>query len=123
VPDVAIVDGSLRLSLSVRERVLSLVDDEFCVPLAAITKAVAVPDVMAEVRGTRTGARIPGLLAIGTWSGFSGGRAYTDLVVVHGPGPGVVLTVSGQPWRRLVVGCEDPAQLLAGLGRPGGRRR
>jgi hypothetical protein len=71
---------------------------------------------MAEVRGSRTGAQIPGLLAIGTWTGFSGGRAFADLVVVHRPGTGVVFTLSGQRWGRLVIGHDEPARLLAEAG-------
>lgn len=114
--DVAIRDDTLFIELTVPERVLSLHRGSVSIPVRHITKAVAVPDVMTQIRGTRMpGAGLPGRLAIGTWRGDQAGRAFHDLVVAHRPGPGVVLTLRGGEFDRILLETPRAAQLIAEL--------
>ena len=113
---MSIHDDTLVIALTVPERVLSLHGGSITVPRRQITKAVAVADVMAQVRGTRMpGAGLPGRLAIGTWRGNQAGRAFHDFVVVHRPGPGVVLTLRGGDYDRILLETLHPDDLVAGL--------
>ena len=56
-------------------------------------------------------------MAIGTWRGDQAGRAFLDLVIVHRPGPGVVLTLRGAKYDRIVLESAHPDLLVADLGR------
>jgi hypothetical protein len=115
VADVSIAGGALHIVLSVPERVLSLHAGDVRIPLASIVSMTPVRDVMTHVRGRRTpGARVPGLLAVGTWVGTERGESYSDFVVVDRPGPGVVITIDGGgPYDRVVLGTPDPRSLIA----------
>src|SRR4051794_10342477 len=53
VADVSIREDALVIELTVPERVLSLHGGAISVPLRHITKATAVHDVMAQLRGAR----------------------------------------------------------------------
>jgi hypothetical protein len=116
VADVSIHEDALVIELTVPERVLSLHAGTISVPLRQITKAVAVPDVMAQIRGTRMpGAAMPGRLAVGTWRGDQAGRSFHDFVIVHRPGAGVVLTLRGNHYDRIVLETPRAEQLIAEL--------
>jgi uncharacterized protein len=116
VADVSIRDDALVIELTVPERVLSLHAGSISVPLRQITKAVAVTDAMAQIRGTRMpGAAMAGRLAIGTWRGDQAGRSFHDLVVVHRPGPGLVLSLRGNHYDRIVLETPRAEQLIADL--------
>ena len=114
---MSISEDTLVIELTIPERVVSLHGGTLSVPLRQIVKAVAVPNAIAQVRGTRRpGAGVPGRLAIGTWSGDQAGRAFLDFVVVERPGAGVVLTLRGNEYDRIVLGTVRPEQLIADLG-------
>ncbi len=116
--DVSIRDGQLHISLTVPERVLSLHGREVSIPLERIVSAAPVAQVLDQVRGLRRpGAALPGVLAIGTWGGTERGVVYRDFVVVHRPGPGVVLTLDGEPYDRVLLSAERPSALIAALAR------
>jgi hypothetical protein len=116
VAAVSVSNGELRIALSVPERVLSLHDGDVRIPLASIVSTTPVKDVMNHLRGRRTpGARVPGVLAIGTWGGSEHGESYSDFVAVDRPGAGVVITVAGGPYSRVVIGAENPQDLIAAL--------
>ena len=115
---MSIRDDTLLIELTVPERVLSLHAGSVAVPLRRIAKAVAVADVMTQLRGTRMpGAGMPGRLAIGTWRGHQAGRSFHDFVVVHRPGPGIVLTLRGGEYHRILLEHPHPEQLIARLGK------
>jgi hypothetical protein len=110
--DVSITHGILRLHLTVPERVLSLHGREVCVAVADIVDVSVVDDALSQVRGMRMpGAGLPGTLAIGTWRGRDR-RPFHDFVVIHRPGPGVVITTRGD-YARILIGTPEPDALLA----------
>jgi hypothetical protein len=114
--DVAVHDGALYVDLTVPERVLSLHGASVVVPLEQIRGVRVVREVLGQLRGLRKpGAGFPGILAIGTWHGTDDGRAYRDFVVVHRPGPGVVITTSGE-YDRVLLSSEEPEQFVENLG-------
>ena len=116
---VVIDGGILRIDLTVPERVVSLHGASVSVPLAQIRAVRVVRDVLGQVRGLRTpGAGVPGILAIGVWRGLADGRRFQDFVVVHRPGPGLVITTSGR-YDRMLIGSDDPKQLAAELAEHG----
>jgi hypothetical protein len=77
------------------------------VPLASVTDLDATNDVWSELRGLRVpGTGIPGLVALGTWR-YSGSK---DFVAVYGRS-GVVVTLSGSSWSRLLVSSREPRRV------------
>jgi hypothetical protein len=77
------------------------------VPLAQVAVLDATDDVWGELRGLRVpGTGIPGLVALGTWR-YGGGK---DFVAVYGRS-GLVVTLSGSPWSRLLVSTREPRQV------------
>jgi len=115
--DVAISDGSLRIELTVPERVLSLHDGSVVVPLEQISGVRVVRDVLAHLRGTRRpGAGLPGLMAMGTWRGVHDGRAFHGFGGGAGAGPGVVITTTAD-YERILLATDEPEKLAFQLGR------
>lgn len=114
--EIGVRDGVLHISLSVPERMLSLHGRDIAVPIATITGVAGVPDVLAEVRGLKLpGAGIPGVLAIGTWRGSDDSRTFHDFVLVHHGGAGVVVSIEGGDYDRILLGSDDPAALIAAI--------
>lgn len=109
-------DGALAIELTVPERVLSLHSASVIVQLPDIRGVRVVRDVLGQIRGLREpGAAIPGTLAIGSWRGMVDGRPFHDFVLVHGAGPGVVITTTGT-YDRILLGTPAPEQLALELG-------
>lgn len=114
--EVAVRDAVLHIALSVAERVLALHGRDIAVPIGLITGVAGVPDVLAEVRGLRLpGAGLPGVLAIGTWRGSDNNSTFHDFVLVHHGGAGVVVSVAGGDYDRILLGSDDPAALIAAI--------
>jgi hypothetical protein len=114
--EVSVSDGALRINLTVPERVFSLHGGSVVVPLDEIARVRVVRDVLGQVRGLRMpGAGLPGQVAIGVWRGHLDGRPFHDFVLVRTPGPGVIITTNGD-YDRILLGSEDPDQLVAELG-------
>ena len=103
-------DSTVTVSLSAVEKLEALHGD-VAVPRAAVTRARAVPDGMAEVHGTRIGTGIPGVMLVGV---VRGGGSVT-FAVCHGRRPAVVLDLAGQSFDRIVVTAGNPDQVVAGL--------
>ncbi len=113
---VSIEDGVLTITLTVPERVLSLHNGDVQIPVEQISGITPVADVMAQVRGLRMpGARVPGVLAIGSWRGRDRSRPFHDFVLVHHPGPGVVITTNGGGYDRVLLGAEEPQRYIEEL--------
>lgn len=111
--NVSVSEGTLHIELTVPERVLSLHGGSIAIPVRQITKAVPVTDVMTQIRGSRhPGAGLPGRLAIGTWRGDQAGRTFLDFVIAHRPGPGVVLTLRGGEYDRVLLETPRAQQLI-----------
>jgi len=73
-------------------------------PLAAVTGAEWVDRPMDHVRGLRfPGTAVPGIVALGSWVGRHG----RDFVAAYRR-PGVVISLEGQPDRRLILSV-DPS--------------
>ena len=116
--DLSIDGDTLRIGLSVSERVLGLHGRDIEIPLGDIVDVAMVDDVMAELDGLRMpGAAIPGVLAIGTWRGHDGDSVFHDFALIHGAGPGVVIVVRNAAYRRVLLSADDPAGLAASLRR------
>lgn len=113
---VTVRDGVLQIELTVPERVLSLHGGSVVVPLADITAVRIVRDILAQLRGMRMpGAGIPGVLAIGTWSGIVDGRSFHDFALVHSAGPGLVITTRGE-YDRILLSSDEPEVFAGKLG-------
>ena len=124
---MTVLDDELRIELTVPERVLSLHEGTIIVPLRQIARVVVVDNAMSEVRGSKMpGTRVPGVLAVGTWRGDQAGRAFLDFVAVHRPGPGVVISLRGARYDRIVLdhprAYELAEQLSERVRASGGRR-
>lgn len=116
--DLSIDGDTLRIELSVSERVLGLHGRNIEIPLADIVDVTVVDDVMAELDGLRMpGAGIPGALAIGTWRGHDGEGPFHDFALIHHGGPGVVLIARNAAYRRVLLSADDPTGLAASLRR------
>jgi hypothetical protein len=114
--EVTISDTALQIELTVPERVLSLHATNVLVARRDITGARIVRDILGQIRGMRMpGARFPGILAIGTWHGMFRQTEYHDFVLVHRPGPGVLITTTGG-YDRILLGTNEPEQFVAELG-------
>lgn len=110
--DLVIDDDTVTISLSVAERVEALHGD-LTIPRSAITGVHQVPDGMREVHGLRMpGTGLPGVILVGTFRE----KSRTTFAVCHGQRPAVVLDVAGQPYDRVVVTVEDPADAVSRLG-------
>ena len=102
---------SIRLRLSRLER-LGALHVDVVVPRSSVTEMAAVPNGWAAVRGIRApGTGLPRLILLGTTRGGFG----RDFCAVRGRGPAVVVTLSGQPFERLVVSASDPEDVIATL--------
>ncbi|HEY7008032.1 MAG TPA: hypothetical protein VH395_03780 [Jatrophihabitantaceae bacterium] len=115
--EVTVDDGQLVISLSVPERVFSLHGGSVIIPLEQVGGVRVVRNVLGQLRGLRTpGASVRGRVAIGTWRGTADGRAFRDFVLIRQPGPGVVITTSGE-YDRVLLDSDEPHQLAARIGR------
>lgn len=114
-----LIDGdTLRIALSVSERVLALHGRDIEIPLADIVDVVVVDDVMAELEGLRMpGTGIPAVLAIGTWRGHDGDSVFHDFALIHRVGSGVVIVARNAAYRRVLLSADDPAGMAASLRR------
>lgn len=101
------VDGSaLIMALNPLEK-LGALHGSVRVPLTAIAAMEPCDAIWDELRGWRMpGTGLPGMIALGTWR-YSGGK---DFVAVCGRG-GVVVTLAGLEWNRLLVSCRDPRRV------------
>jgi hypothetical protein len=111
-----IIEGEdLVVRLSTVER-LEAVHGEVRVPFASIKTVEVLDDAMGAIHGIRVGTGIPGSVAIGT---FSSRTAKIFAVVHHDTPRGVRVTLEGDHFDELIVGCPDPEAVAASLRQPG----
>ena len=60
---------------------------------------------------------VPGVLAIGTWRGHDGDSVFHDFALIHRAGPGVVIVIRNNDYRRVLLSADDPAGMAASLRR------
>ena len=109
--NLLIDDHAVTVSLSALEKAEALHGD-VRVPRAAVVRARAVPDGMAEVHGLRMpGTGFPGVIMVGTWRTPHG----STFAICHGSGPAVVIDLQGEPYDRIVLTAENPHEAVARL--------
>ncbi|WP_431221127.1 hypothetical protein [Leifsonia xyli] len=112
-------DGSdAVITLSAFEKIEGLLDSTR-IPLAHVTAVEVVEDIQKQVSGWGrdfkiAGRYVPGATAVGTFrNGEDGG---ITLALVHPGTPrGLRLELSGEPYRRVVVGLPDPEATRAAV--------
>ena len=111
-----IVEGdTLRVHLTEFERA-EAVHGEVTVPLSSVRTVDVLDDVLGAVHGMRVGTGIPGMTAVGTFSS-RGSKQFA--VVHHNTRRGVRVTLEGEKYTELIVGCDDPETVAAGVPVPG----
>jgi hypothetical protein len=107
-------DGDeLVVALSVAEKA-EAVHGDIRVPASSVREVEVLDDAVHAIPGHKTiGASFPGRFAIGTFSG-SGGKIFA--AVHHNTPRGVRVALEGANFDALVVGCEDPEEVVRGLG-------
>ncbi len=100
------------IELSVIDR-LGCLRGDVRIPKASIESARVEDAPLGSLRGVRApGIGFPGRIAVGRWRHRDG----TDLVIVRKGERAVVLDLAdGAPFRRVVVGVEDPERVLASV--------
>jgi len=79
-------------------------------PLSSVTAVRTVTDPWPELRGLRApGTGLPGVVSVGTRRGSFG----KDFTAVHGKGPGVVVELAGQEFRRWILTVGEPDSVVA----------
>jgi hypothetical protein len=82
------------------------------VPLRAVSDVRTVDTAWPELRGLRApGTGMPKVIAVGTRRGDFG----KDFAAVHGPGPAVVVELTGADYQRLVATSEDAPAVAASI--------
>jgi tRNA A58 N-methylase Trm61 len=118
VTEYEIREDKLELSVQGMDRLWAL-RSHLSIPLSDITEVVADPERGAEaLAGMKVaGARIPGVLQAGTFTGGDG-LVFWD---VHRPGHAIVLSLQHEHYSKLVIDVEDPqaavAEIRAALSR------
>lgn len=103
----------LVLKLTGMEK-LEAVHGDIQVPLSSVQSITVVDDVIHAVHGMKMpGSRIPGVLAFGT---FISGQETIFAVVHHQHKRGVKVVLQGARYHALIIGAEDPEQLVSALG-------
>lgn len=93
------LDHGLKVSLSAREEFFGL-KRSFIIPRANVLNVARVADVWVHLRGIRApGTGLPGVIMLGT-TRYRGGK---DFNAVYGHKPGVVITLSDFPYRRVLL--------------------
>lgn len=101
--------GELVLEMTAFEKAES-VHGELRMPISAVTSVEVLDDAVDAVHGFRVGTRVPGAVAVGT---FTARDAKTFAVVHHNTPRGVKVLLTGTHHDILIVGCEDPEAVAA----------
>jgi asparagine synthetase B (glutamine-hydrolysing) len=107
-------DGDdLVVALSGAEKA-EAVHGDIRVRMSSVSEVDVVDDVVHAVQGHKSvGAAWPGRFAIGS---FRGDGKKTFAVVHHKTTRGVRVTLEGEDFDELVVGCEDPEEVAREIG-------
>lgn len=114
VASVLMDDRTVTVALSVSEKIEALRGD-LMVPRAAVVRARAVPDGLAEVHGPDMPADWPAVSTIGTVQDFALKFDRVTFAVCHGRQPAVVLDLAAQPYDRIVVTTGNPGRIVSRL--------
>lgn len=100
---------SLVLKLSTAEKMEGLHGD-IRVPVTAVESVAVLEDAMAAVHGVKVlGSRLPGAFAMGT---FISGEGKIFAMVHHHTKRGVKIRLTGQTYRAVIVGMDDPERVV-----------
>ena len=113
--ELAIEGDDLVVRLSTVEK-LEAVHGEVRVPFASVKTVEVLDDTLGAIHGIRVGTGIPGSVAIGT---FSSRTAKIFAVVHHDTPRGVRVTLGGDHFDEIIVGCPHPEAVAASLRQPG----
>ena len=103
----------LMLKLSTVEK-MEGVHGDVRVPISSVQSVQIVDDVIHAVHGMKMpGSRLPGVFAMGT---FVSNEGTTFAIVHHQTKRGVKVILSGQSFAALIVGVDDPEQVVFSLG-------
>ncbi|MFB5189077.1 hypothetical protein [Alicyclobacillus fastidiosus] len=104
---------TLVLRLTSIEKVEALHGD-IHVPISSVQTITVIDDVIHAVHGLKLpGSRLPGVFAMGTFVSLEG----TIFAIVHHQTKrGVKVTLNGVSFDGLIVGVNDPEQLISSLG-------
>lgn len=102
--------SSTTVHLTLPEKLVSFRGD-ITVPSDSITSVDVVEDALAHVHGMRApGLGVPGARKVGTWR-YDGQRMFVS--VRRGQSAVRVSLQPGGTWATLLIGCDDPASVLA----------
>jgi len=111
-----IIEGDdLVVHLSTAEK-LEAVHGEVRVPLDSVKSVEVLDDAMSAIHGIRVGTGVPGLVAIGT---FTSRTAKIFAVVHHDTPRGVRVTLDGDHFDEIIVGCPHPEIVAESLHQAG----
>ena len=113
--ELVIEGDDLVVRLSTVEK-LEAVHGEGRVPLASVKSVEVLDDAMGAIHGIRVGTGIPGSVAIGT---FTSRTAKIFGVVHHDTPRGVRVTLEGDHFDEIIVGCPHPEAVASSLRQPG----
>jgi len=113
--ELIIERDDLVVRLSTAEK-LEAVHGEVRVPLDSVKSVEVLDNAMSAIHGIRVGTGIPGSVAIGT---FTSRTAKIFAVVHHDTPRGVRVTLEGDHYDELVVGCPHPEAVAASLEQRG----
>ncbi|MDQ2810982.1 MAG: hypothetical protein M3Z75_03645 [Actinomycetota bacterium] len=117
--DLRVEDGELVLHLTGVEKAEGFHGD-LRAPLAAVRGVEVLDDAHAPAgihAGVKLGARIPGILEVGTVQG----RTKRLFAAVHHNTPrGLRVRLEGSSYDEWIIGCAYPEAVAAGLGLPEG---
>jgi len=112
VADLTIEGGDLVVALTKLERAESFHDD-IRVPVSSVRSVTVIDDLLKEVHGVRApGTGIPGVTMVGTLVS-KGDKTFA--VIHHDGHRGVKITLEGQSFVQLLVGCADPESVAAAI--------
>lgn len=116
--DLRVEDGELVLHLTSMEKVEGAHGD-LRVPLSAVRGVEVLDDAHTPAgvhAGIKIGARIPGMLEVGTIQG----RTKRLFAAVHHDTPrGLRIRLEGTSYDEWIVGCTDPEAVATKLSLPG----
>jgi len=112
--ELVIEGDDLVVRLSTVEK-LEAVHGEVRVPLASVKSVEVLDDAMGAIHGIRVGTGIPGSVAIGT---FTSRTAKIFGVVHHDTPRGVRVTLEGDHFDEIIVGCPHPEAVASSLHPP-----
>ena len=97
----------LRIELSGREQFFGL-KRSFEIPWLQVLNIAQVPDLWVHLRGIRApGTGFPGVIMLGT----TRYRGHKDFNAVYGHKPGVVISLIGNPFTRVLLTREEKLSL------------